>query len=250
MLTTTNGIVLREKNVGENDKFIDVLTSDLGIIELSAKGVKKMTSKSSSSSQLFAYSKFCLSKKGDKYYINSSEPIHIFYKLRLDVESFALASYFCEVLLTSVTSGQSANSVTRLFLNTLYFLEDEKRSKALLKSIFELRLLSEIGLMPDIAMCHECCTYQTPKMYFKIDKGMLFCENCYNRAGDAVELNESLLHTIRYICLSDFEKLWSFKTTSEIENKLAYITENYLLKHLDRNFKTLIFYHELENSKL
>ena len=92
MLITTYGIVIRERNVGENDKFIDVLTSDLGVIELSAKGVKKITSKSFSSAQLFAYSKFCLNKKNDRYYINSAEPVRIFYDIRLDVENFALAS--------------------------------------------------------------------------------------------------------------------------------------------------------------
>lgn len=246
MLITTNGIVIRERSVGENDKFIDVLTGDLGVIELSVRGVKKITGKNSSAAQLFAYSKLCLDKRGERYYLNSSEPIHIFYDIRMDMEKFALASYFCEVVLTTVTSGQTANSVTRLFLNTLNFLTDEKYSDTLIKSIFELRLMSEIGLMPDIAMCNECCTYLTEKMYFKIRIGKLFCDKCYNRAGDAVELSESLLHTIRYICLSDFEKLWSFKVSDEVEKQLSYITESYLISHLDRNFRTLGFYKDLK----
>ncbi|MGN0689493.1 MAG: DNA repair protein RecO [Oscillospiraceae bacterium] len=248
MLITTYGIVIRERSIGENDKFIDVLTKDLGVIELSAKGVKKITSKSFSSAQLFAYSKFCLNKKNDRYYINSAEPVHIFYNLRLDVESFALASYFCEIILHTITSEQSANSVTRLFLNTLYFLEEGKHPKCLLKSIFELRLVSEIGMMPDILACHSCLCYQTPVMYFKIDKGMIFCENCYNRAGDAVEINSSVLHAIRYICLTDFEKLWSFKLSDNAQKSLSQITEKYILSHTERHFKTLDFYKELENT--
>lgn len=246
MLITTNGIVIRERSVGENDKFIDILTKDLGVIELSVKGVKKITGKNSSAAQLFAYSKLCLDKRGERYYLNSSEPIHIFYDLRLDVEKFALASYFCEVILGTVTSEQTANSVTRLFLNSLNFLTDEKYSNDIIKSIFELRLASEIGLMPDIAACNECCAYQTDKMYFKIRKGKLFCEKCYNQAGDAVELSQGLLHTIRYICLSDFEKLWNFKVSENVEKRLSFITESYLLSHLDRDFKTLNFYKELK----
>lgn len=248
MLITTYGIVIRERSIGENDKFIDVLTKDLGVIELSAKGVKKITSKSFSSAQLFAYSKFCLNKKNDRYYINSAEPVHIFYNLRLDVESFALASYFCEIILHAITSEQSANSVTRLFLNTLYFLEEGKHPKCLLKSIFELRLVSEIGMMPDILACHSCLCYQTPIMYFKIDNGMIFCENCYNMAGDAVEINSSVLHAIRYICLTDFEKLWSFKLSDNAQKSLSQITEKYILSHTEKHFKTLDFYKELENT--
>lgn len=248
MLITTYGIVIRERNVGENDKFIDVLTSDLGVIELSAKGVKKITSKSFSSAQLFAYSKFCLNKKNDRYYINSAEPVRIFYDIRLDVENFALASYFCDIILHTITSEQSANSVTRLFLNSLHFLEKGNHTRELLKSVFELRLMSDIGMMPDIVACHSCLCYQTPTMYFKIRKGTIFCENCYNRAGDAVAINSSVLHAIRYICLTDIEKLWSFKLSEEAQNTLSYITENYLLSHTERHFKTLDFYKELENT--
>ena len=84
------GIVLRERLVGEHDKFLDVLTKNSGIIEITAKGAGKIGGKSRSSAQLFAYSKFCLNKKGDRYYLNSAEPIHIFYGLRDSLEKIAL----------------------------------------------------------------------------------------------------------------------------------------------------------------
>ena len=60
MLITTDGIVLRERTVGDTGKFIDILTRDYGVIELSVRGVRKINSKSGSGTQLFAYSKFSL----------------------------------------------------------------------------------------------------------------------------------------------------------------------------------------------
>lgn len=43
------GIVLKERSVGEQDKFIDILTKEKGVIEISAKGAKKINGKNGSS---------------------------------------------------------------------------------------------------------------------------------------------------------------------------------------------------------
>ncbi|MDE6781658.1 MAG: DNA repair protein RecO, partial [Ruminococcus sp.] len=61
-MITIKGIVLKEKNVGEHGKFIDVLTAENGVIELTVKGARKINSQFLSSTQLFAYSQFCYSE--------------------------------------------------------------------------------------------------------------------------------------------------------------------------------------------
>ena len=71
MLITTEGIVIRERAVGDNDKYIDILTKDYGIVEAMARGVKKINGKNSSTTQMFSYSKFCLSKSKNNYILNS-----------------------------------------------------------------------------------------------------------------------------------------------------------------------------------
>ena len=54
-MTITEGIVLKERIVGEQDKFIDILTKEHGLMEISVKGARKINGKSGSSAQLFAY---------------------------------------------------------------------------------------------------------------------------------------------------------------------------------------------------
>lgn len=244
MLITTTGVVLREKQLGDNDKFIDVLTQDLGLIEICVKGVKKITSQNSSATQLFAYGKLCVSKRGERYYLNSSQEINPFYKIRLDVAKFALASYFTEVLRFTSTSEESEPAVLRLLLNTFHFLSDGDKSLALLKSIFELRLMAEIGIMPDIIGCHHCMVYDNSSMFFLFKEGVLLCKDCFLESNllDYLEMDRSLTHTLRYILLKDFEDLWKFKVTDKLQKKLSYLSENYLMTHIERNFKTLDFY--------
>lgn len=247
MLITTDGIVIRERFVGENDKYIDILTKDYGIIEISVKGAKKFNSKNSGSTQLYTYSKFCFSEKGNRYFLNSSEQIANFYNIRLDVEKFALASYFSEILKFSVVSEQPSENVMRLFLNTLHFLNSNNRTNNFLKCIFELRFMSEIGLMPDLVACNKCAEYSSDKMYFFIKEGIFLCEECHSgiENDNIILINKSLLHTMRYIIFTEFKSLFNFKISNEVQAVLSDITEKYLITHLNRSFKTLEFYKSL-----
>lgn len=249
MLITLKGLVLRERTLGENDKFLDILTDSLGLITVCAKGVKKANAKNSACSQMFSYATFCVSQSKDRYILNSSEPIRIFYDLRLDVEKFALASYFAELAMYTATPDQPNEGVLRLILNSLHFLSEGKRENELLKCIFEMRLMSEIGLVPNLIGCCECLTYSAENMQFDLKYGKLYCENCCG-ARDLKNfevLNPTLLHAIRYIALTDMERLFSFKLSCEYLPILSNITERYVRIQLDKRFQTLDFYKILTN---
>lgn len=89
-MITLKALVVRENKVGESSKAITVLSSELGIIDIFIRGGAK-SSKSTSSTQLFSYSMFCLEEKKDayghiNYYLNSCEPLSLFYNLRLDAK--------------------------------------------------------------------------------------------------------------------------------------------------------------------
>lgn len=247
MLITTQGVVIRERFVGENDKYIDVLTKDYGIIEVSVKGAKKINSKNSSATQLFAYSNFCFSIRKNKYFLNSTELKKSFYNLRLDIEKLSLASYFADLLKFSVVSGEPAESVLRLFLNTLHFLCEDNRDNLLLKSIFELRLMTEIGLMPDLVACKKCSEFNCDSAYFFINEGNFLCDKCYisSQTDDFIKINNIVLHAMRYIVFSEYDKLFNFKINSDTQKILSKVTEKYVINQLNRNFKTLDFYKSL-----
>ena len=59
-MITLKGIVIREYPVGENDKFIHVLTKERGVIEISVRGGRKMISKNELSFLLILYSQYAL----------------------------------------------------------------------------------------------------------------------------------------------------------------------------------------------
>ncbi len=248
-MLTTKGLVLRERSLGENDKFLDILTDGAGLLEVLARGVKKQNAKNASVSHSFCYAEYCLSDSGGRYVLNSAEPIRTFYGVSSDISKFALANYFAEMTLYVATQERSNSEVLRLILNSLHFLTQNNREELLLKSIFELRLLSEIGLIPNLIGCCECLKYTAPYMQFDLRGGRLYCEDCFgSRDLREVEvLDEKLLHYVRFIALTDMQKLFNLSVPKEYLPLISQITERYAEIQLDRRFPTLDFYKSLQN---
>ena len=251
ILTTLKGLVLRERSLGDNDKFLDILTDSNGLIEVLARGVKKQNAKNASVSQIFCYASYCVSENSGRYTLNSAEPIRTFYNVSEELERFALASYFADM--TAFVSTQEApnNEVLRLTLNSLHFLSVKNRGLTSLKSIFEFRLLAEIGLIPNLIGCCECMRYSAPQMQFDLRGGRLFCERCFGTREfkDVEVVDMRLLHYLRYIALTDMQKLFNLNILREYLVPLSNITERYAEIQLDRHFATLDFYKSLTNGQ-
>lgn len=247
------GIVLKERSVGEQDKFIDILTKDSGVLELSVKGARKINGKSGSSTQLFAYSRFCIQQRKDRFYLNSAEPIHIFYELRGSLTQISLASYFADILRFCCVEEKSGNGdILRLFLNTLHYLEKNLREERFLKSIFELRFMSEIGFMPNVLGCRICGCYEPDELFFGISDGDFCCADCFlhksdfDKNTDFFKIKLPVLNAVRHIVLADFDRLFNFRVSDSVQQRLSMISESYLTAHLERSFSTLEFYKSLD----
>lgn len=269
MLLKTQGIVLKKRNIGENDKILTILSKDLGIIEASARGAKRMKSPLQSASQELCYAEFCLYQGKNRYSVNSATPIALFYDLRLDVVKLSMAVYFCDLMaflfpftegeILEKNLGHRAWEYLRFLLNTLSFLEKGKRDPELLKSIYELRLLSLSGFMPDLVCCQCCQAYEKEEMYFFPYEAQLVCGDCLKDSGenslDGTEqvkfsVPSAVLHAMRHIIYSDEDRVFSFNLSGKALEQLNFITENYTLIHTDTRFKSLEFYNQMKLAEL
>ena len=252
MLVTVEGIVVGRRDIGESNCFLDILTSEYGVVEAVAHGLRKQGSKNTSATGLFSYSTFCLNKNNLHYSINSTRPKYNFFGLSSDLKKFSLAVYLADIIKYTSAAEQCEGDILRFFAITLYEIERTNADCTVIKSVFELRIMSMLGFMPDLRACRCCGEYARDKMFFSIDENNLFCGECEEETSSAdekaTELSPTLLHTMRYVVFSTLEKVYGFTLSGITKTQFSEFAEQYLLRHLGRSFKTLDYYKKTEEN--
>ncbi len=242
---SASGLVIREQSVGEYDRLITVLTAKHGLIKAFCRGAKKANSKKLSATALLTYSEFTFNKTKDAYAVQEAEVKEVFFELRNDVIKMALAQYLCELAYEFCEEDYESEEILRLFLNSLFLLKAEKKTASFIKAVTEFRLMSLAGYMPQLVGCFNCGEYETAVMGFEKESGKIYCENCAPAA--AFKASSSVIKAMRYVALSDFEKIFSFTISDENLKAFEYLTEDYLLNKTERKFKTLDFYNTIKD---
>ena len=248
MQCVTRGIVIKAKSVGD-DRLLTLLTSDYGVIQASAKGANKPRSRLASSTELFCYSHFTLFRYRENNTVDSADVEKSFFELRHDLTALGLATYIAELCCELAPQEEGGEEYLRLILNTLYMLTAKKKSVWFLKPLFELRLLTMAGFMPDLTACRECGEFKSPDgVYFSIDNGDFACAECYKKQppqDETIFVPSAVLAAMRHIMYSEFEKLFSFTLTKELIYQLNAVTERYLKYHVQRGYRSLDFFYSV-----
>lgn len=252
MLVTVDGIVIGRRSIGENSCFIDVLTDEYGVIEATAHGVKKLTSKNAGAVTLFSYSKFCFNKTGVRYTLNSAEPKFSFHGISSDIEYLSLAVYFADVVKDTSASEQENKGFLRFMAVTLYELDKKRCSLELIKSVFELHITTMLGFAPDLRACRICACYEHEEMYFDHENACIICGDCIKEyeqlQGEPAALSPPLLYAMRHMVFSPVDKIYKINVSADDLKTLSGLTEKYLLKQLDRSFRSLEYYYSVHRN--
>ena len=238
---STEGLVIKEMNVGESDRLVTLFTRDYGILKAFAPGAKSIKSKKGAATSLLTYSNITLVKKKESFRITEATQIALFFSLGSDIETLALSQYFCELAYKFGETGNPNTEMLRLFLNSLHFLNKEKQYGPLIKAITELRLCVLSGYSPNLVACDECGAFEDEIMYFCFENGSLCCSKCTPKP-DSVQIDLSLLSAMRHIVYSEFSKLYSFRLGESSADRLSEITSRYIMVQSDQHFPTLDFY--------
>ncbi|MDD6673758.1 MAG: DNA repair protein RecO [Eubacteriales bacterium] len=240
MQTKTQGLVIREQTVGESDRLVTLLTADYGLVKAFVRRAKNIKSNNVSATSLFAYSEFTLYRSREAYVVDNAVANEVFFDLRKDINALSLAQYFVQLAYFLCTEEQPAPDTLRLLLNALHLLCKGKKSHKLIKSVVELRMLALGGYMPNLLACYRCGTYESEVMYFDVQEGCIYCKDCFR--NNALTAPLGVITAMRYICLSDLGKVFSFNIGEENMNILSDITEKYTLSRIDGRLTTLDFY--------
>ena len=243
MQLTTKGLIIKEQTTGESDRLVTLLTADFGLIKAFVRRAKNLKNQNVSSTSLFVYGDFVLYKGKDAYVIDSASPIEVFFDLRRDIETLALAQYFAQLTYYLGAEEHPAPETLRLVLNALHLLCKGKTNVKKLKAVVEMRMLCLGGYMPNILACYRCGKYESDLMFFDVQEGCIYCDECLR--NNAIPAPSSVIAAIRFICLSEISKVFNFKLGEENLEILSDICEKYMLSRIDGKLSTLDFYKTL-----
>ena len=238
----TEGLIIKEQNIGEQDKLIHVLTKSNGVVKAFARGAKSLKNGKSAATSLLTYAQLTFHPGRDSYTVSDARSLRVFSKLRTDVKKMCLAQYFCELALTVCPREKPADKYLSLLLNALYLLGENKRSAQLIKPCVEMRMTAMAGYLPDLIMCKSCGVYAAPAMAFFPQTGTIECADCHGARTDGIMLSEAALTALRHTVYSDDDKLFSFALSDEGLEQLNRASEAYLQFRFEKEFKTLNFY--------
>ena len=218
---------------------ITIITRDLGVISAFVRGVKSIKSKRGAATSLLSYSSFCLDQKGDTYTVTEASINKMFFGAGSDVVVLTVAQYFCELCNIFRPHETEAEEFLRLILNSLHFLTEKKRSPELIKAITELRVAVIAGYAPNLIACDGCGKFEDAVMYFKLDDGTLYCNDCQKE--NCISITLTVLQAMRHIVYSKFEQLYSFDIPDTASRELSKLTEKYVTYQTEHKFTTLEF---------
>lgn len=257
MLTEVKGLVLSTVDLSESDRLITIYTDTMGLVSALAKGARSLKSRKMSSTMQFCYSSFVLYQQADKYWIREASLIESFFEIRQSIEGLALSAYIVEVL-AAVATSDADPSLLRLALNSLYAIANDKYPLEIIKGAYEMRISALLGFMPDVVSCQRCGEREGD-FYFDVMAGAMECSKCHARSQLLNEslteeheshilciLPESVKNALCYSIYAPLEKLFSFNILGEDMRFFSHASEEYLLNHLERGFKTLDFYNEVK----
>lgn len=245
MYKTVTGVIIRETNFSESDKYISLLTDNFGKIDVLVRSARKKNGKFASNTSIFTYGTFTLFENKGYFSLNDVNIIHIFFELTKDIEKYALACYFCEIIDVICNNHISTSETLELFLRSIYMIATNKYPINIIKSVFELKVLSISGITPRLdicSICHKSKNLSSP--IFHISEAVITCADCNPKEyiGETIVMSPSLVNVMFYIISSPIHKIFSFKLGLDTTKTLQYLCEKFLYIHTNKNYKTLEFY--------
>jgi len=239
----TQGFVLRRQDVRETSLSLTIYTRDFGKLKCITKGVRAPEQRFAGAYELFALDAIVFYERKNKnfFLLSQCELVDFFPHIRESLEKISYAMYFSE-LLDSVTQVGDANpALYKLLSDALGLLSGNASAKRVAR-VFEIKLLSAIGLMPGLKICTGCGRKpEKGKVRFSLASGGILCLACSSGEKSARPVMPGTLNFIMHIKDSPFEKIKHIKVASLVGNEVERLLKSFISYHLDVRLKSREF---------
>ncbi len=246
---TTDAIVLSRFDLGEADRVLTLITPGGGKLKAIAKGVRRPTSRLGGSLEPFAELTIALARGRTFDVVTQVSVGHAWLNLRNSLESAATAWYIAELADRSLEERHAAEPLYSL-LRRAYELLDTGMAPGRVARWYEMHLLDELGVRPEVDRCVECDRLLESAERFRWvpPLGGVVCERCpgpgYDRAGLSLE-GLKLLKAYQRL---DIEAIAELRLGPTVEREVEAALREFVRDALERDARSLAFLDEVRHA--
>ena len=236
MIEKIEGIVVSELEYGETSKIINVLTKELGMVGMIAKGARTMKSPLRSTTNKLTYGTFFIKYNENKLSnLTSVDIIDNFKNIKIDIEKISYVSYLLELAVQVIKHTQD-EAVYDLLIASIKKI-NEGFNPLTITNILELKYLEFLGVMPVLDCCSVCGSTKSIATLSSY-RGGYVCNNCLKNEKIVSEKTIKLIRMFYYVEIDKISKLdISEQSKMEINNFLTDYYDRYKNKRFYKKFK-------------
>ncbi len=247
-------LIIKKNDLAETDAIYTVISQELGLIRLKARGVKKISSKNAPHLQSLNFSQIEIVRgKTDLWVITSSQTIEPFKNIKRNFTKIVFTQLLLEHYLCLVDEDIDSQNFNYFFL-TLKFIDaldnlDEDWMNLIYMWLM-IKILNFSGRKPELYVCSKCGSkiQKNSKVSFDPKYGGIICEKCQKNVKIGFVVDN---YTIKLFRLLGNLEIQDLKRITRIENsqKIFQILNKYIKYYLESPIKSEKFFNDLISEK-
>lgn len=221
-----NGIVLRTTDYRENDRILNILSKERGLIAVTARGCRKPNSKLAAFSSQFSYGEIEVNERVGKLQLSSATVLESFYPIRESYEQLLSATRIANAAEHTASRGDPNDELYLLLYHALSVIAYGDNDPKDTELCFMAKLLKLCGYAPVLTYCLKCGRdlRGEKQVRFMNSLGGAVCESC----GSALAPYSALaLEALRRMMLIDVSEMRRVRLPEGVRHELETLIYNY-----------------------
>jgi len=238
----TRGFVFKKNDRNESDRIFSVFTEDFGRLEITAKAVRKITSKLRAGIDMFSFSEIeFIHGKNSKTFIGAEKTENL-KNLYRDFRKIEIAYRISGILDDFIKGEEKDRALFSLLnetfnkLNNFQFPCPAGRQAGKFQLLFHYffwNFMSLQGFHLEVGVCAVCLKKLNPyNIYFSAKEGGAICKNCVTLKKTCPEscrrINSDVVKILRLILNKDWETICRLKVGQSSQALLENVFESAL----------------------
>ncbi len=225
---------------GESDRLVTFHAAECGRLRGIAKGARRSRKRFANVFEPCSLVRLECRQKNSYTWIEACNLVEPYLPMRADIEKWACAALFSEIVLGMVPEGEPHPAPFFLHKQTLDRLERDKDPRhVLLLALLRFQLL--MGYMPALDQCEICRrALKTDRNWFwQPARGKLVCTDHFCHDSGYVGLDTGTLALIHYMRTIPMEKTWRLRMRQDMKAPLLTGLLHWFRHHTGKEIKSV-----------